>query len=51
MPRILLALFTALLCFTSSYAQSERNSFETAIYIMKNSVNALADPDVAARVF
>jgi len=51
MQRIFLALIAVLFVFTSAAADSNRSSFETAIYIMKDSVNALADLDVAEREY
>jgi len=47
MRQILLCLLAFCLSFTTAQAHDERSTFKTAIYIVKDSVNALADPDVA----
>jgi len=51
MKKILLSLFLFCLSLTTAHAQSDRETFETAIYVMKNSVNALADTERAEREF
>ena len=51
MKKLLLSLFLFCLSVTPLHAQSDRETFETAIYVMKNNVNALADTEVAEREF
>ena len=49
MKKLLFSFLLFGLSVTTALAHSERDSFKTAIYVMKNSVNALADEALAER--